>query len=78
MSRNQWIILGVLGLTVVLVFGCLGGFALTHLTGEPPTETPEPAQASDTATATFSATPTHSPGCVHQSVLEAHLQLERR
>jgi len=60
-SRNQWIILGALALAVVLVFGCLGGFALTHLTGQPPTETPEPVQASDTATATVSRTPTHSP-----------------
>ena len=52
MSRNQWIILGTLGVAVVLVFGCLGGVVLTYLTGQPPTETP---------TATVSSTPTRTP-----------------
>jgi len=60
-SRNQWIILGVLALAVVLVFGCLGGVALTYLTGQPPTETPEAVQAPDTPSPTVSPTPTHRP-----------------
>jgi len=60
-SRNQWIILGTLGLAVVLVFGCLGGAALTYLTGQPPTETPQAVQAPDTPTPTVSPTPTRSP-----------------
>lgn len=61
MSRKQWVILGALALAVVLVFGCLGGAALTYLTGQPPTETPEAAEAAETQSPTGSPTATLSP-----------------
>ena len=61
MSRKQWVILAALGVAVVLVLGCLGGVALTYITGQSPTQTPEPVQASDTPTPTVSPMPTRSP-----------------
>lgn len=50
MSRNQWLIVAVLGLAVAMVLGCLGAFALLTLTDGFPTETSGPAQPIDTPT----------------------------
>jgi hypothetical protein len=60
-SRNQWIILGALGLAVVLVFGCLGNLALTYLARQPPTETPQAVQGPDTPEPSTYPAPNHSP-----------------
>ena len=70
MSRNQWIILGVLGLAVLLVFGGLRGLALTYLTGQPPTRTNTRVIPLTTSTqfppaATSTTYPTHTPGPTH-------------
>jgi len=57
MSRNQWMILVVLGSAVLLVFGCLGGYALTCLTVDRPYQTPEQMEPIDAATPAISPTP---------------------
>ena len=57
MSRNQWMILVVLGSAVLLVFGCLGGYALTCLTVDRPYQTPEQMEPIDAATPVISSTP---------------------
>ena len=66
MSKNRWIIVGVLGLAVLLVFVGLRGLALTYLTGQPPTPTntrviplTTPTPIGPTSTSTTS--PTHTP-----------------
>jgi hypothetical protein len=58
MSRNQWIILAVLGLAVAMVFGCMGALALLYLTGSFPTQTAAPGQPVDTPAPRPSDTPT--------------------
>jgi hypothetical protein len=63
MSRNQWIVITVLGLAVAVVLGCFGGYVLTYLTQQPPAETPQAVQAVDTPTSVVFPTPfpTYSP-----------------
>ena len=66
MSKNRWIIVGVLGLAVLLVFGGVAGLALTHLTGQPPTPTntrviPLTTPTPIGPTATSTTYPTHTP-----------------
>jgi hypothetical protein len=67
-SRNRWIILGVFGLAVLLVFGGVAGLVLTSLTGQPPTPTntrvippTTPMQTLPAATSTTYPTHTHDP-----------------
>lgn len=40
MSRNQWIVIGLLALAVALVFGFLGAYLLMYLRGAPETSVP--------------------------------------
>jgi len=58
MSRNQWIVLGVLGLTVAMVLGCLGALALLLLTGGLATQSAAPVPPIDTPTPRPTSTPT--------------------
>lgn len=74
MPRNQWIVIGILGV-VVLICGCFGGSLLTSLVrgcdGEPspPPESPRAGATppndtptdTPTSTATDTPTPTHTP-----------------
>jgi hypothetical protein len=64
MSKNQWAVLAALGMAVVLVFTCLGGYILLYLgegsqqflgvkaigVGAPPSPTPTPSVRSPTPT----------------------------
>jgi len=58
MSRNQWILVTMLGLAVAVVCGCLGAMALFYLTGSFPTETASSVEPVDTPTARPRSTPT--------------------
>jgi hypothetical protein len=65
-SRNQWIILGALGLAALLIFAGLASLALIYLTGQPPTPTSTrviplttPTEVPPTSTST--TLPTHTP-----------------
>lgn len=58
MSRNQWIVLAVLGLAAAMVFGCLGAFALLYVTADFPVETSGPVQPAATPTPRPTNTPT--------------------
>ncbi|MGB3905580.1 MAG: hypothetical protein WBB22_11710 [Anaerolineae bacterium] len=50
MSRNQWIIVGVLGVATAMVFGCLGALGLLYLTGSLTLETSAPVLPVETST----------------------------
>lgn len=65
MSRSQWIVVGVLGVAVALVFGFIGAYLLMYLARGRVVETPEAVQAVDTPTPTVSPTPTLSPTAIH-------------
>ena len=58
MSRNQWIVVTMLGLGVALVCGCLGTTALIYLTGSFPTPTAAAVEPLDTPTPRPTSTPT--------------------
>jgi len=56
-SRNQKMVLAALGLAVVVVFGCMGGYLLTYLRPGFPSEGSPPVQRIDTPTASAADTP---------------------
>jgi hypothetical protein len=58
MSRNQWIVLTVLGLGVAVVCGCLGAMVLFYLAGGYPAQTAAPVEPADTPAPRGTSTPT--------------------
>ncbi len=61
MSRNQWLVIAVVAVAVVVVFGCFGGFLLAYLMGGSPPTALAPVQPSRTPVATSVATDTPVP-----------------
>ena len=61
MSTRQKIVLACLGTAVVMVFGCLGVYLLTWLTGEAPPQVPKPLEQFDEAKKPPVASPTPYP-----------------
>jgi hypothetical protein len=58
MTRNQWIVVTMLGLGVAVVCGCLGAMGLFYLTGSFPAQPASPVEPVDTPTPRATSTPT--------------------